>query len=98
MLNRRHIFGAVPAVAVAAASPLPIVAHAASSDPWEAKIEALDALDPRLGGAARDARAAGWQVGELKLVWLGEDQGPFLQFQRKFNEQFDGASFPKGPN
>lgn len=95
MLNRRHLFGASAAVAVAA---LPVASQAISVDPWDAKIDALDALDPRLGGAARDARAAGWQVSELKLVWLGEDQGPFLQFQRKFNEQFDGASFPRGSN
>ena len=92
MLSRRSIFGAPAALAVAA---LPAVAQA---DPWDAKIASLGALDARLANSAQRARDAGWEPEELVLIFCRHGEEPFLQFQRRFNEQFQSASFPKGPN
>lgn len=92
MLSRRSIFGAPAALALAA------VPAAALADPWDAKIASLGALDARLADSARRARDAGWEPEELVIIFCRHGEEPFLQFQRRFNEQFQSASFPKGPN
>jgi hypothetical protein len=32
------------------------------------------------------------------LIFCRHGEEPFLQFQRRFNEQFHSASFPRGAN
>ena len=78
MLNRRHLFGAVPAVAVAA---VPARAEAAAPDPWDVLIAGLAVMDPVFAQQARDARDQGFETDQLYMICRTMDS-PFLLFRK----------------
>lgn len=93
MLNRRHLFAAPAAIAVAA---LPVVAQAAAPDPWDVLIAGLAIIDPVFAEQAIEARAQGFEIEELHMLCRTVD-APFLVFRKSVNgvtgpHIFDGTT------
>lgn len=89
MLNRRHLFGAVPVVAVAAA--LPVAAHAIEvakeQTAWERLAAGLIAANPGFAGPLERAKADGWEAHELIYIIAGADaRKPAVAFERRQEE------------
>lgn len=86
MLNRRSLFGASAAVAVAA---VPALASAAPADDWDALIAGLRILHPGLPELAIQARDQGYKASELRIVMIPQNgERPFLEFYRDFLTPF----------
>ena len=85
MLNRRHLFGASAAVAVAA---LPAAVLAAPADPWDAFLEALETIHPDLVDAGERARDRGYRPDEMIVMMVPKNgQKPWLTFRHEISQE-----------
>jgi len=88
MLTRRLLFGAVPAVAAAAA---PVVVHAVEvakeQTEWERLAVGLVACNPGFGPVLQRAKAAGWEAHEFSYAIGGTNsKRPAVGFERRLEE------------
>lgn len=90
--TRRSLFAIAGATALLPAAAL--AGTQARATEWDRFAEKVGALDPELEKSARAAEAAGWHPSELCLIYMQAGHRPFLQFQRKVNEQFQSAGYP----
>lgn len=82
-LNRRALFGALPAIGIAA---VPAAVHASQLMPVQSEAEAFAAgvsqISPDLGPLARQAMADGWKPSEIYSVLNGGNGLPAIMFRR----------------
>ncbi|WP_312595488.1 hypothetical protein [Brevundimonas sp.] len=93
MLSRRHLFSAPAAIALAA---MPVAAQASAPEPWDTFIAAMEVMHPRLGVAAREARARGFEISECYCIQNVEGCAPALLFRRLFNTEEQLTTFQNG--
>lgn len=83
--TRRSLFSIMGAAGAAVALPATVAVAQPEPDPWDAFIAGLAVLHPGLPDKAREARAAGYQIGECYAVMAGADcVHPALLFRREF--------------